>query len=103
MANVLGKTEADLKQAILTLIKDNTQYFSGHHGVFIKKLINKVTDAEIDLDFMSTFDCSELYEKLMKAHHKTFEVFIKDYLNELKQSNKLVQIFDKKLLDAVQA
>ncbi len=101
MAKVLGKTEDELKQAILALVKGNSQYFSGHHGAFIGKLLDKVAESDINLDFMSSFDCSDLFEKLMKANNKNFEFFVTNYLRELKSNNQTEQIFDKKLLDAI--
>lgn len=103
MAKVLGKSEDELKQAILALIKGASQDFAGHYGAFIGKLLDKATKTDIDLDFMSSFDCSGVFEKLMKANSKKFEVFIKEYLYELKTGSKIDTIFDKKLLDAIQA
>lgn len=103
MAKVLNKTETDIKQNILTTFKDNTKYFSGHNNLLINKLLNKVTVTDIDLDFMSSFDCSNLFREILKTHKKSFENFTKDYLDELKAGNKLEDIFDKKLLEAIQS
>jgi len=103
MAKVFGLTEDDLKTKILKAVKNNTKYFDGRHEQFISKVLGKIEASDIDINFMSSFDCSGLFNVLAEEHSKKWSDYLTSYIAELKTSKKLDSVFDKKLLQAIQA
>jgi len=103
MSKILGKTDEQLKDSILEAIVNNKKYFSGHHQDFIDKLLTKVKKTDIDLNLMSSFDCSDLFKKLLKSENKKWSTFINEYIKELNKANLIDSVFDKKLLEAIKS
>lgn len=103
LAKVLGLTESDLKKEISGKIKNNPAYFEGIHSNFIQSLLTKLTQGDITIDLMSSFDSSKLLHALLADKKMKWEVFVEKYLQELNANNTLDNVFDKKLLDAIKA
>lgn len=103
LSKSLKRQKKSLSKEILGFIKGNSKYFEGHHQQFIEKVLTKITESDINLDLMSSFDCSGLLAKLLSKNKMKREDFISTYLSKAQDKGLLDIIFDKKLLEAIVA
>lgn len=101
MAKSLGISEDDLKTKILELILANKKYFEGRHLQFIEKVLNKIAKEDINLELMSSFDCSGLFSTILDTYGKKRDEFVKSYLADLNTAKEIEKVFDKKLLQSI--
>lgn len=101
MAKVFGISENDLREQILSLIKENPEGFRGQHFVLIERFLDRLIPGDVTIELMSSFDSSSLLRKLLRARRSSSEAFISAYIRQLHHDALLDKIFERKLLEGV--
>lgn len=100
LAKVLKDNEKNIRKKIVETIKLNKRTILNHY-TYLDFVIDRLTEADIDENLLSKFDCSQILPKLLDHYNQTIQDFTHDFVSEVKTLSNARRIFPPQLINSI--